>query len=670
MKRSEAKQRIEKLRELINHHRYQYHVLDKQEISEEALDSLKKELFDLEQEFPDLVTPDSPTQRIGGEPQKEFVKVQHLDPHYKEVRMNSLNDAFSETDVHEWLERLERKIGYSVSEFYCDLKMDGLAIELVYENGSLVQASTRGDGLIGEDVTQNIKTIEAIPLQIKNGKIPDRLVVRGEVFLTKKEFGRINTDQEKRGDKIYANPRNLVAGTVRQLDSKITARRKLSFYAYSNIDTRKGFETHKKELDYLKELGIPTNPHGEVVDLNGIFNFHKRWAKDREKLDYEIDGIVILTNKIEDYNKGGVVGKAPRGGLAYKFSPREAETIVEDIIPSVGRTGTITPIAMLRPVQISGVTVSRASLHNLDEIKRLGLKIGDTVIVARAGDVIPDVKKVLPELRTGKEKDFHMPKKCPVCSEPVQQLEGQVAYRCTNPDCPAKKREAIYHFISRRALNIDGLGPKTIDQLMDSGLIQDAADLFTLKIEDLLNVERFAEKSAQNTVDSIKSRMTISLDRFIYGLGIEHVGEETAVTLAKHFRKFEAVKKASFEELQKIEDIGPIVAQSIFDWFQKPYNQKLLNKFIKVGFNIEEDKTTRKSQKLAGKTFVLTGTMDSLSRDQAKERIRELGGDVSSSVSKETDYVVAGAEPGSKYDKAQKLGVTVIDEKEFLSMIE
>ncbi|MEK7138767.1 MAG: NAD-dependent DNA ligase LigA, partial [Patescibacteria group bacterium] len=525
MNKPDVKKRVEKLRKVINHHRHLYHVLDKQEISEEALDSLKKELFDLEQQFPDLVTPDSPTQRVGGKPLEKFQKVAH------KSRMYSLNDAFSEDDIKAWIKRLENVGIKNINEFYCDLKMDGLAVELKYENGVFVQGSTRGDGLVGEDITQNLKTIEAIPLHLEAklpSKIPWEVYIRGEVFLTRKEFERINKEQKNKGGKIYANPRNIAAGSLRQLDPKITASRKLNFYAYDVVGS--GFETKSEEYETLRKWGIGTNPHGKIVkSVKEINELRNKWEKEREKLNYEIDGIVISINSNRIFDNAGVVGKAPRGGMAYKFSPKEAETVIEDIIVQVGRTGTLTPVAKLRPVSIGGTTVSRATLHNLDEIKRLGVKIGDTVIVGRAGDVIPDVKKVMTEMRTGKEREFKMPKKCPVCGQPVRQAQGEVAFKCTNRDCPAIRREQIYHFVSRRAFDMVGVGPKLIDQLMDSGLIQDAADLYSLTKEDLLNLERFAEVSANKTVKSIHSRKKVPLARFIYALGIDHVGEETAV---------------------------------------------------------------------------------------------------------------------------------------------
>ncbi len=683
--KSEAKIRIDKLKKTINRHRYLYHVQDRQEISNEALDALKKELFDLEQKFPELITPDSPTQRIGGQPLKQFQKVKHPEP------MLSFNDAFNKNDMDEWEKRFERvQSGAKNHGYYCELKIDGLAIELIYKKGRLDVGSTRGDGVIGENVTQNLKTIEAIPLDLLNEDetiknleaaglerfIPEakkalsgELVVRGEVFITRKWFESINKDQKKAGFKIYANPRNLAAGSIRQLDPKITASRHLDSYAYSLI-TDFGQKTHEEEHFILKALGFKINPYNKAIpNMEGVNEFRDHWEREREKLNYEIDGIVVILNHTNTLDRLGVVGKAPRGVIAYKFSPRESETVVEDIIVQVGRTGVLTPVAVLRPVQIGGTTVSRATLHNLDEIKRLGVKIGDTVIVGRAGDVIPDVKKVLKDLRTGKEKEFHMPKKCPVCGEPVEKIEGQVAYRCVNRDCPAIKREAIYHFVSRKALNMAGIGPRIIDQLMAAGLIRDSADLFSLKKEDLLNLERFADRSAEKVVEAIQSKKGVALNKFIYSLGIDHVGEETGFVLAKKFKSLKNIAEANLEDLQSVPDVGPVVAQSIFNWFQKPYNKNILSKFKKAGVHVTEKRVAKESTKFAGKIFVLTGTLETLGRDEAQDRIRELGGDVSGSVSKNTDYVVAGSEPGSKYDDAKKLGIKIIDEKEFLKLV-
>lgn len=676
-----ARQRATKLRELIDHHRYQYHVLDQPEIADAAYDSLLRELASLEQLYPILVTPDSPTQRVGAEPLKQFNKFTHPQ------RMLSFNDAFNQAEMEEWLERMARVLGealpasgpvrQSFSEkklggFYCELKIDGLAIELIYRDGLLVTGATRGDGLVGEEVTQNLRTIGAIPLRVQNEKykLKNDLVVRGEVFINKKDFLRINQEQAARGEAVYANPRNLAAGSVRQLDPKVTAVRRLDSFAYA-LATDLGQALHEEEHTLLKELGFKTNPHNRFCkNLEEVQAFRDHWEKAREKLPYEIDGIVVMVNNNQTWQKLGVVGRAPRGGVAYKFAPREATTQVEDVIVGVGRTGVLTPVAVLKPVSIGGTVVARATLHNEDEIARLGLKIGDTVIVGRAGDVIPDVKRVLTELRTGKEKAFHFPKRCPACREPVERSVGAAAYRCVNKNCPAIKREAIYHLVGKGAFDIDGLGPKIIDQLMDSGLIRDAADLFALTENDLLNLERFAEKSASNTVAALAAGKNISLPRFIYALGIPNVGEQTANDLAEHFGDLDKLAEANVEELQTIRDVGTVVAKSIVDWFAASAHQALLVKFKKLGIRIQPFSSSRNSGKLAGKTFVFTGTLEKFSREQAEALVRQNGGSVSSSVSKETSYVVAGEEPGSKYAKAEKLGVEIVNETEFVSLLD
>lgn len=663
--KEQVKERIEKLKALISKYRYHRLVLDKPIIGESIEDSLKKELFDLEQAYPDLVTPDSPTQRVAGKPLTKFEKFTHP------ARMLSFNDAFNYQDMKDWQERLAR-LDPSAAKggFYCELKIDGLAIELVYESSVLKVGATRGDGIVGENVTQNLKTVEAIPLKIETPKeLPKSIVVRGEVFIGKKEFEKINTQQRKSGGVVYANPRNLAAGSVRQLDPAITASRRLDSFAYA-LGTDLGQKTHEDEHKVLHELGFKTNSHNKFCkDLEEVQKFRDYWEKHREGLKYEIDGIVVIINDNKMFGKLGIVGKAPRAAIAYKFSPRESTTKVKDIIVSVGRTGILTPVAVLEPVEIGGTTVSRATLHNEDEIRRLDVKIGDTVVVGRAGDVIPDVKKVLKELRTGREKNFHFPKKCPVCGGPVVRATGEAAHRCINKNCPAIKREAIYHFASRGAMDIEGVGPKIIDQLMDAGLVKDAADLYMLKKEDLLNLERFADKSAENVIEAMNERRKVALERFIFALGIPHVGSETALDLARHFGTLEKLGKAELEDLSKIKDIGQVVAKSIYDWFHGSYNQKLLEKFAKVGLHVLKQESGQKSAKLKGLTFVFTGTLENLAREQAEEMVRENGGDVSSSVSKETSYVVAGTEPGSKYDRAKKLGVKIISEKEFLSLV-
>ncbi|KKU94352.1 MAG: ligase protein [Candidatus Jorgensenbacteria bacterium GW2011_GWA1_48_13] len=683
MDRAAARERIEKLKKLINRYRYSRLVLNKEEISPETEDSLKKELFDLEQKFPELVTPDSPSQRVGGIPLKAFKKVRH------EARMLSFNDAFSEEDVKDWITRVENYLGRRIKrEFYSELKIDGLAIELVYENGVLVQGSTRGDGLVGEDVTQNLRTIEAIPLSISGGStsqklkknsggrtsqylIPKKLIVRGEVFLTKKEFERINREQKKKGEKIYANPRNIAAGSVRQLDPKITAARKLDSYQYA-IVTDLGQRTHEEEHELLHKLGFRINPNNKRLNsLEEVFEFRNWWEKHREKLPYEIDGTVVILNDNKVFERAGVIGKAPRGAVAYKFSPREATTVVQSIKVQVGRTGALTPVAVLSPVGVGGITITHATLHNYDEIQRLGLKIGDTVVVSRAGDVIPQITKVLKELRTGREKEIHFPKNCPVDGSRVMK-DGAI-YRCSNPKCGARHRESLYHFVSRAAFDIRGLGAKIIDRFLDEGLITDAADVFILKEGDIAVLERFGEKSAENIVKEVMEKTLVTLPRFIYSLGILHVGEETALLLSRRFPVStvrgltQRYKDLSVEDLMQIRDVGPAVARSIYNWFREPRNLKLLGKLEKVGVKIKDEKTA--GQEFAGKVFILTGSLESMSRDEAKEKIRDLGGDVSETVSKKTDYVVTGSDPGSKYEKAKKLGIEIISEGEFLKML-
>ena len=684
MRKIEAKKRIEKLKKLINYHRYLYHVLDKQEISESALDSLKKELFDLEQQFPEFITPDSPTQRVGGKPLEKFEKVPHPKP------MLSFNDAFSRKDLEDWLERISKLLTEKESkkiDFYCELKIDGLAIELIYRDEILSVGATRGDGLIGENVTQNLKTIEAIPLRLRERKQVlqdlkkeklfhivrtiekkglDKIIVRGEAFLSKKEFERVNKEREKSGLPKFANPRNMAAGSIRQLDPKITAERRLDSFAYDLISDL-GQKSHEEEHKILKILGFKTNPHNKFCkDLKEVLVFHRFWQKEREKLSYEIDGIVVQVNDNSIFEKLGVVGKAPRGAIAFKFPLKQATTVIQDIVTQVGRTGAITPVAILEPIEVGGVKITRATLHNEDEIKRLGVKIGDTVIVGRAGDVIPEVIKVLPELRTGQEKEFRFPKICPACGTKLIKPKDEAIWRCFNPRCFAQKRKYFYHFVSKGAFDIVGLGPKIIDQLLEEGLISDPADLFYLQEGDLIPLERFAEKSAKNLIEAIQERREIELARFIFALGIRNVGEQTAIDLAEHFENLEKLKNASLEELQAVSDIGPIVAQSIYKWFRHKENLKFLEKLQKV---VKLKQKQPKSQKLKGKTFIFTGTLESMSRDQAKARVRSLGGKIASSVSSRVDFVIVGKNPGSKLAKAKKLGLPILSEPQFLKML-
>ncbi len=718
MTKQEIKKRIEKLRGEINYHRYQYHVMDRLDISDAAFDSLKNELEELELKWPEFVTPDSPTQRVGGEPLDKFQKVQHGEP------MLSLNDAFGEEEIRAWQERIQKITPDAKFDYFCELKLDGLAVALIYENGVLSAGATRGDGKVGEDITQNLKTVEAIPLSlrwpeenelkkaglgepqikkveaaIKSGVIE----VRGEAIMTKPVFEELNKKYAKAGKALLANSRNGAAGSLRQLDPKITAERRLNFYAYALISDL-GLEWHQQEHLVLRAIGFPSfneDDHKKYAhycqDLETVIKFHDYWINRRDQLPFGCDGVVVVVDDISLRAKLGVVGKAPRWMQAYKFSGEEAITKVNDIVLQVGRTGILTPVAILKPVNVGGVVVSRATLHNEDEIKRLDLKIGDTVIIQRAGDVIPDIIQVLPKLRSGREKDFKMPKLCPMCHGLVQRREigltknsKSVGYFCANKNCFAVNRRRLHHFAAKPAMNIDGLGPKIIDQLLKEGLIRNAADIYELKEGDLEPLERFAQKSAKNLIESIEKSKQIPLYRFINALGILHVGEETALLLARQFSIFNAAKLHQFsikpqisiskiikyyqsltlEELEKLSDIGPVVAKSIFDWFRDKRNIKLLERLEEAGVKIilpEKQKSVK--QNLTGKTFVLTGELASLSRDQAKQIIRERGGEVASSVSAKTDLVVAGAGPGSKYDRAKKLGVKIIGEDDFKQLV-
>lgn len=678
MEKALAIERIIKLRDVINRHRTLYHVFDREEISAEALDSLKKELFDLETAYPDLVTPDSPTQRIGGQALDAFKKVRHSG------RMYSLNDAFNEADATAWLTRLTTVLDTTPHAFYCDVKMDGLAIELVYKNGELILASTRGDGITGEDVTENSKTIDAIPLRLHTEKNtpPETLVVRGEVFLAKSELERINKELIAEGKEPYANPRNLAAGTLRQLDPKIVAGRKLRFYGYgiwgNGPEYWELYPTRDAEYTRLKEWGIPVNPHGKIAQsLTDIHAFRDAIEKKRDTLPYEIDGIVVSVNDNALYEKAGYVGKAPRAAIAYKFSPLEATTIVEDIQVQVGRTGVLTPVAYMRPVTLHGVTITHATLHNADEIARLDLKIGDTVIISRAGDVIPKINSVITDVRTGAEKDFVMPSTCPADGSPT--IRDGVAYRCSNPECGAVLLRSLQHFVSRNAFNIEGLGPKIITTFLEEGLLTDAADIFTLQEGDIAVLPQFGELSARNIVTEAAAKKNSTLAKFIYALGIPHVGEETARAIAHHYHT-ELMHSTSPRDIatflhakntldfEAIADIGPIVAQSLVTWFGSDRNLHLIDKLTHVGVVIVPD-MTQSGGVLSGKSFVLTGTLTSMTRDEAKERIRLKGGTVSESVSKKTSYVVVGKDAGSKQATAEKLGVPMLTEVEFLAYI-
>ncbi len=667
MNKQEVKKRITKLKKEIDYHRYLYHVLDKQEISEAALDSLKHELFRLEQDNPEFITPDSPTQRVSGQALDKFEKVTH------QTRMVSLNDVFSFAEIEEWEKRNRKLLSESEKlDYYVELKMDGLALSLIYKNGELYKGVTRGDGIVGEDVTHNIRTIEAIPLKLQiDNNIPDEVEIRGEIYMLKSVFESLNKEQEKNHQPKFANPRNAAAGSIRQLDSSVAAKRKLSFLAYDLV-TDLGQKTHQQSHELLEKLGFKAGQkHNKYCrDLKEVQVNFEIIGKLRSELEFWTDGVVVNINNIKLFKKLGIVGKAPRGAVAYKYPAEQATTIVEDIQVQVGRTGALTPVAHLRSVQVAGSTVSRATLHNIDEIERLDVRIGDTVIVEKAGDIIPDIVQVLTKLRTGREKKFHMPAKCPVCNSKVFRKEGEVAYYCNNKNCYAQQHSAMTHFISKKAFDIEGLGPKVLDQLFKADLIKTPADLFTLTKDNLEPLERFAEKSADNLVVAIKKARQVTLARFIYALGIRHVGEETAITLANNFNQIGDVIKTSLEKLKSLDDIGDIVAESIFDYFKQQKNIELikqLGRYIEI-LNPRENLKKTMNSKVEGKKFVVTGVLGSMSREQVKEKIRQAGGKWVSSVSKNTDYVVAGENPGSKVDKAKKLGVKVISESEFLKL--
>lgn len=664
-------ERIKKLRDVINYHRELYHVHDKQEISEEALDSLKYELSTLEQKYPQFITPDSPTQRVAGRPLDKFEKVRHKVPQW------SFNDAFSEEDIRDFDGRVKRflekeNIRLEDVAYDCELKIDGFKIVLEYEKGLLKTAATRGDGVIGENVTANVKTIEAIPLKLKKEV---NIIAEGEIWMGKRGLERINEEQVQKGEEPYANPRNLAAGTIRQLDPRIVAERKLENFTYDlSFADFPLPDTQEKELKLLSELGFKVNKNFKLCkNIDEVIEYWKEWQKKAVKEDYWIDGVVLKVNERKFQEILGYTGKAPRWGIAFKFRAEQATTVLEDISVQVGRTGVLTPVAHLKPVQIAGTTVSRATLHNEDEIRRLDARIGDTVILQKAGDVIPNILSVIKDLRTGKEKVFRMPKDCPVCGVPVLREEGEVAYRCPNKNCFAKQRRKMYYFAGKAGFNIDGLGPKIIDLLADNEIISSPVDIFDIKKEDVESLPRMGDKSAQNLISAIDAARNIELSKFITALGIDGVGEETAYDLSKHFGTIEKIRRATLDDLRGVYGIGGVTAESVFEWFKDASNEKIIDELLKrVKIQKENNGALgiKTKGKLTGKTFVFTGTMPALSRDDGKKMVRNNGGEVSESVSAKTDYLVAGESAGSKYNKATKLGVKIIDEQEFLKLFE
>jgi DNA ligase (NAD+) len=664
-------ERYEKLAKTIDHYRYLYHVLDKPNITDESYDSLMQELIGIEENYPELRTPQSPSQRVGGAPLSEFKKVKH------EVRQWSFDDCFSSVGLKKWDEKIHRMIEKEPSlsrekvEYCCELKIDGLKIILSYKDGKFIQGATRGDGVIGEDVTSNLKTIKSIPLVLS--KSTDIIVV-GECWLSKNELKQINKEREKKGEQLFANTRNAAAGSIRQLDPKIASSRNLSSFIY-DIDKINDLlpETQDKELKLILDLGFKTNPHHEVFDsLEGVEKYYKHWSKNKEKLDYGLDGIVIKINSRKIQDALGYTGKSPRWGIAFKFPAEQVTTVVEDIVFQVGRTGVITPVAHLTPVLVAGSTVSRATLHNEDEIKRLDIRIGDTVILQKAGDVIPDIVEVLKELRGGKEKAFIFPKKIDACGGDgsIERISGQSAWRCVNKNSFAQQKRKFYHFVSKKAFNMDGCGPRILDTLLENNLISNFDDIFTLKRGDLLALPRFAEKSVDNLLSSVENARKIVLNRFIVSLSIPQVGEETAIDLAKNFKSLDNIRNANIDKLQKIKGVGDIVGESVYEWFSNKENSKLVDRLLKQ-VKIEPIARLNLANigKFSDKSFVVTGTLSSMSRDEAKDKIRVLGGDISESVSSKTSYLIVGENPGSKFDKAKNLGVTILDEKKFIELI-
>lgn len=670
MNKSEARARIKSLTEQIEDMRYRYHVLDDPKISDDVYDSLTRELREIEIQFPELKDSSSPTNRVAGKPLDKFVKVKHTVP------MLSLNDVFSLQELEQWGLRVEKLLPAKTDiQYFAELKLDGLAISLIYRNGELVQAATRGDGKIGEDVTQNAKTIKSIPLRLRGKHTPELLEVRGEVVMSRKVFADLNAGFAKAGKPLLANTRNSAAGSMRQLDPALAANRKLDFFAYdiaqldSSIHAKLRF--HHEEHSLLRELGFKVDGHEKISkSLNSIEDFINEVGGKRAKFNFGTDGLVISVDNLALHPRLGVIGKAPRYMAAFKYPAEKATTQVLDIRVNVGRTGVLTPFAVFKPTIVAGSTISKATLHNMDQIHRLGVKIGDTVVIQKAGDVIPEVVETLPKLRTGKEKAFVMPKRCPVCDAPVERRDvgkkESAAYYCTNPNCPAKNQRAMEHFVN--AFEIYTVGPKIITRFKDEGLISDAADLFSLTEGDINTLERFGDKSAENIIASINEHRKIPLARFIYSLGINNVGEQTSEDLAMHFRSLTKLQSASFDEINEVENIGPIVSQSVVDWFNHKENQLFINKLLSNGIEIINP-AKKAPGKFTGKTFVITGTLETMSRDEAKKKIKALGGKTSESVSSKTDYVVVGESPGSKAQKASSLGVNILTEKEFLQLI-
>jgi DNA ligase (NAD+) len=665
--KEKASERIEFLRKEIRFHDRKYYVENNPEISDYEYDQRLKELEALEKQYPDLVTPDSPTQRVGGEPSQEFATVKHR------IAMISLDNTYSQEELIEFDGRIRKLIPSQDIEYVVELKLDGLGVALLYENGRLVRGATRGDGEMGEDVTANLKTIKSIPLILDGiGRSLPSLEVRGEVYMQKQAFQELNRIREENGESVFANPRNASAGTVRLLDPRVTASRPLDIFLYTlSYVEGKAFSTHWESLEALKEMGFKTNAHSRKFNtINEVVEYCDKWTEERDNLDYEIDGMVVKVNSLDQQIELGSTTKSPRWAISYKFPARQAISKIEDIIIQVGRTGALTPVAVLSPTPLSGIVINRATLHNEDEIRRKEIMIGDTVLIERAGDVIPAVVEVIKEKRTGQEREFRMPEKCPVCGSDVFKPEDEAVTRCANSACPAQVKEHIHHFASRDAMNIDGLGRAIIEQLVDNGIVKTVADLYFLDSDEIAGLGRMGKKSAQNLINAIEGSKSSNLSRLIFALGIRLVGVRAAEILAEHYHSIDALSNAKPDEFQTIYEIGPKVAESIYQFFQQEGNKLMLARLHSAGVKMSEEiKEETGDQPLRDKTFVLTGALATMTRDEASEAIKKLGGKVSSAVSKNTDYVVVGDSPGSKFDRAKKLSIAILDEEQFKILI-
>jgi len=660
----EVIERIKKLRETINYHNYRYYVLNQPVISDYEYDILLKELIDLEKKYPELVTPDSPTQKVGGKPAEGFLPVEHTPP------MLSLDNTYSEEEIISFHNRVKKALGEE-SSYTLELKIDGVAVSLVYSDFILVKASTRGNGRIGDEITQNIKTIRSVPLRlITDDRRLKNLEVRGEVFMPKEAFVELNKEREKNGLPLFANPRNASAGSLKLLDPKEVAKRNLDIIIHTVPQSIEGIDSHFSMLKILNKAGLKTSSHTRYCKtIEDVLKYRLEWENKRKNLPYEVDGIVIKVDKFSHQRELSSTDKSPRWAIAYKYPAEQATTRVVDIVPQVGRTGIITPVAVLEPVFLSGSTISRATLHNADEIARKDIRIGDNVFIEKGGEVIPEVIKSIPEARTGKEKVFEMPERCPSCGSKIVRYEGEIAYRCINAGCPSQVKGRIIHFAARNAMDIEGFGEKLVNVLVDKELVKNYADIYFLKKEDLLPLERMAEKSVNNLLNAIEKSKGRSFDRVLFALGIREIGSHTAKLLASHFQIMKRLQNAKYEELLQISEIGPAAAESIIKFFSDHENRMIIKRLKEAGVNMGKEEKKETPKPLFGKTFVLTGTLSKYARDDVTRLIENLGGRVSSSVSSNTDFVVVGESPGSKYEKAKELGVKTISEEEFIEMM-